>query len=47
MTGVTPHPDDLQGFTRDGWNGTYVAHLPGANHADLLFLVVPIKADNR
>jgi hypothetical protein len=26
---VTPHPDELQGFSRDGWNGTYVTHLPG------------------
>jgi hypothetical protein len=44
---VTPHPDDLQGFSRDGWNGTYVTHLPGTNQADLLFLVIPVKADNR
>jgi hypothetical protein len=42
-----PHPDDLQGFSRDGWNGTYVTHLPDANHIDLLFLVIPVKADNR
>jgi len=41
---VTPHPDDLQGFSREGRNGTYVTHLPGANHTDLLFLVIPIEA---
>jgi hypothetical protein len=28
MMVVTPHPDKLQGFTRGGWNGTYVLHLP-------------------
>ena len=44
---VTPHPDDLQGFSHGGWNGTYVTHLPGANHTNLLFLFIPIKADNR
>ena len=44
---VTLHSGDLQGFTREGWNGTYVTHLPGANHTDLLFLVRPIRADNR
>ena len=36
---VTPRRDKLQGFSRDGWNGTYVTHLPGDNHTDLLFLV--------
>ena len=25
---VTPHREDLQGFTRGGWNGTYIIHLP-------------------
>jgi hypothetical protein len=44
---VTPHPDDLRGFSRDGQNGTYVTHLPGDNHADLVFLVIPVQADNR
>jgi hypothetical protein len=45
---VSPHRDELQGFTRDGWNGTYVTHLPGADHADQLFLVIPIhQADNQ
>jgi hypothetical protein len=31
---VTPHPEDLQGFARDGWNGTYIIHLPGPDQAD-------------
>jgi hypothetical protein len=44
---VTPHPEELQGFSRDGQNGTYVTHLPGDNHTDLLFLVIPVQADNR
>ena len=42
---VTPHSADLQGFSRDGQNGTYVTHLPGDNHADLVFLVIPVEAD--
>jgi len=43
---VSPHPDELQGFNRDGSNGmSYVTHLPGA---DQLFLVIPIRqADKR
>jgi hypothetical protein len=44
---VTPYPDDLQGLSRDGRNGTYVTHLPCANHTDLLFLVIPIQADKQ
>jgi hypothetical protein len=45
---VSPHQDELQGFDREGWNGTYVSHLPGANHADQWFLVIPIReAENR
>jgi hypothetical protein len=40
---VTPHPDDLEGFTRGGWNGTYIIHLPLANQADKWFLVIPIQ----
>ena len=45
---VTPHPDDLQGFTRGGWNGTYVIHLPGPDQADKWFLVIPIhQADQQ
>ena len=47
ITVVTPHPEELQGFSRDGQNGTYVTHLPGDNHTDLLFLVIPVQADNR
>jgi hypothetical protein len=43
---VSPHPDELQGFNRDGSNGmSYVTHLNGG---DQLFLVIPIRqADNR
>ena len=45
---VTPHPEDLQGFTRGGWNGTYIIHLPGPDHADKWFLVIPIhQADKQ
>ena len=44
---VTPHADELQGFSRDGQNSTHVTDLPGDNHTDLLFLVIPIQADNR
>ena len=38
---VSPHPDELQGFNRDGPNGmSYVTHLNGG---DQLFLVIPIR----
>jgi hypothetical protein len=37
---VTPHPEDLQGFTRGGWNGTYIIHLPGPDQADKWFLAI-------
>ena len=38
---VTPHPDDFQGFNRDGSNGMpYVAHLLGRPE---LYLVMPIR----
>jgi hypothetical protein len=40
---VTPHPEDLQGFTRGGWNGTYITHLPSPDQADKWFLVIPIQ----
>jgi hypothetical protein len=40
---LTPHPEDLQGFTRGGRNGTYIIHLPGADQADKWFLVIPIQ----
>ena len=39
---VAPHQDELQGFTRGGWNGTYIIHLPGPDQADKWFLVIPI-----
>jgi hypothetical protein len=45
---VTPHPEDLQGFTRGGWNGTYIIHLPGPDQVDKWFLVIPVhQADER
>jgi hypothetical protein len=40
---LTPHPEDLQGFTRGGRNGTYIIHLPGPDQADKWFLVIPIQ----
>jgi hypothetical protein len=43
---VTPHADELQGFTRGGWNGTYIIHLPGADQPGQWFLVIPIQADS-
>jgi hypothetical protein len=42
---VTPHADELQGFTRGGWNGTYIIHLPGADQPSQWFLVIPLQAD--
>jgi hypothetical protein len=39
---VTPHQEDLQGFTRGGKNGTYIIHLPGPDQADKWFLVIPV-----
>jgi hypothetical protein len=39
---VTPHQEDLQGFTRGGRNGTYMIHLPGPDQTDKWFLVIPI-----
>jgi len=45
---VTPHPEDLQGFTRGGWNGTYIIHLPGPDQIDKWFLVIPVhQADKQ
>jgi hypothetical protein len=43
---LTPHADELQGFTRGGWNGTYIIHLPGADQLGRWFLVIPIQADS-
>ena len=38
---ITPHNEDLAGFSRDGSTGQpYVAHLPG--HTEL-YLVMPYK----
>jgi hypothetical protein len=45
---VAPNQDELEGFTRGGWNGTYIIHLPGPDQADKWFLVIPIqRANNR
>jgi hypothetical protein len=43
---VSPHPEDLQGFTHYGWNGTYIIHLPAADQPGQWFLVIPIQADS-
>jgi hypothetical protein len=42
---VSPHAEDLEGFTRGGWNGTYITHLPGADRPDQWFLVLPLSAN--
>ena len=42
---VSPHPEDLQGFTHYGWNGTYIIHLPGADQPGQWFLVLPLSQD--
>jgi hypothetical protein len=45
---VAPHQEELQGFTRGGWNGTYIIHLPGADQANKWFLVIPVhQADKQ
>jgi hypothetical protein len=45
---ITPHQEELQGFTRGGQNGTYIIHLPGADQADKWFLVIPMdEADKK
>jgi hypothetical protein len=42
---VSPHPDELQGFNRDGSNGmSYAAPLKGG---DQLFLVIPIRQSDQ
>jgi hypothetical protein len=43
---VAPHQDEIEGFTRGGWDGTYIIHLPGPNQADKWFLVIPIQRAN-
>ena len=40
---VSPHPEDLQGFTRYGWWGAYIIHLPGADQPGQWFLVLPLS----
>jgi hypothetical protein len=42
---VSPHPEDLQGFTHLGWSGTYIIHLPGVDQPDQWFLVIPLSLD--
>src|ERR1700719_1891297 len=45
---LTPHPEDLQGFTRGGRGDTYIIHVPGPHQADKWFLVIPIhQADKQ
>jgi hypothetical protein len=44
---VSPHPDELEGFTHGGWNGTYVIHLPGADQPGQWFLVIPIHQGDK
>jgi hypothetical protein len=45
---VAPHQEELQGFTRGGWNGTYIIHLPGPNQDDKWFLIIPVhEADKQ
>jgi hypothetical protein len=42
---VSPHPEDLLGFNRDGSNGmAYVTHLKGT---DQLFLVIPVHQSDK
>jgi hypothetical protein len=40
---VAPHPEDLQGFTHNGWWGTYTIRLPGVDIASQMFLVLPLS----
>ena len=40
---VAPHPEDLQGFTHNGWWGTYIIRLPGVEMASQWFLVLPLS----
>jgi hypothetical protein len=40
---VSPHPEDLQGFTHNGWPGTYIIQLPGVEVSSQYFLVLPLS----
>jgi len=40
---VSPHPEDLQGFTHNGRWGTYIIQLPGVEQASQWFLVLPLS----
>jgi hypothetical protein len=43
---VSPHPEDLQGFTRYGRYGTYIIHLPGVDQPGQWFLVLPLSQND-
>jgi hypothetical protein len=40
---VSPHPEDLQGFSHNGQWGTYIIQLPGVELASQYFLVLPLS----
>ena len=40
---VSPHQEDLQGFTHNGRLGTYIIQLPGVEQASQWFLVLPLS----
>jgi hypothetical protein len=40
---VSPHPEDLQGFSHNGQWGTYIIQLPGVEQASQWFLVLPLS----
>jgi hypothetical protein len=40
---VTPHAEDLQGFSHNGQWGTYIIKLPGVEQASQYFLVLPLS----
>jgi hypothetical protein len=42
---VSPHPEEIQGFTHLGWSGTYIIHLPGVDQPGQWFLVIPLSRD--
>jgi hypothetical protein len=35
--------EDLQGFTHNGWWGTYIIRLPGVEQVSQWFLVLPLS----
>jgi hypothetical protein len=40
---VTPYPEDLQGFTRGGWNGTYTYICQAPINGFWLHQVIKLK----